>query len=49
MAKVQQIVHTLALDFILISTTGITIPLSPPPPPPSSSSFNIQLSLMMVE
>jgi hypothetical protein len=48
MAKVQQIVHTLALDFILISTTGITIPLSPPPPPPSSS-FNIQLSLMMVE
>jgi hypothetical protein len=47
MAKVQQIVHTLALDFILISTTGITIPLSPPPP--SSSSFNIQLSLMMVE
>jgi hypothetical protein len=47
MAKVQQIVHTLALDFILISTTGITIPLSPPPPP--SSSFNIQLSLMMVE
>jgi hypothetical protein len=48
MAQVQQIVHTLALDFILISTTGITIPLSPPPPS-SSSSFNIQLSLMMVE